>query len=101
MLRVDCPTDHFKESLRKVVLEFDAPPPAPPACAGLVHNRQMGNKLELVIVGFDDEHRKAAESLSPKSMEVMELNLEDAFIEYTRGPKRSLPIFVGDESDDQ
>ena len=23
VLRVDCPTDHFKESIRKVVLEFD------------------------------------------------------------------------------
>jgi ABC-2 type transport system ATP-binding protein len=25
------------------------------------------------------------------------LNLEDAFVEYTRGPKRSLPVF-GDET---
>jgi hypothetical protein len=24
---------------------------------------------------------------------VIELNLEDAFIEYTRGPRRSLPSF--------
>jgi hypothetical protein len=30
---------------------------------------------------------------------VVELNLEDAFIEYTRGPRRSLPIFIGDQSD--
>jgi hypothetical protein len=25
---------------------------------------------------------------------VIELNLEDAFIEYTRGPRRSLPVFA-------
>ena len=28
VLRVDCPTDHFKESVRKVLLEFDGEPPA-------------------------------------------------------------------------
>jgi ABC-2 type transport system ATP-binding protein len=35
VLRVDCPTDYFKETLRKVVLEFDGPPPEFPACPGL------------------------------------------------------------------
>ena len=32
VLRVDCPTDHFKESVRKVMLEFDGEPPELPAC---------------------------------------------------------------------
>ena len=45
------------------------------------------------------EHRHLAESLSPRSIEVLELNLEEAFIEYTRGRKRSLPIFSGEPSD--
>ena len=48
VLRVDCPTEHFKESIRKVVLEFSAAPPAFPACPGLVQAWQVGNKLELV-----------------------------------------------------
>ena len=99
ILRVDCPTEHFKESLRKVVLEFPQAPPAFPACQGLVSNRQVGHKLEVIIVGFSDDHRRMAESLHPRSMEVIELNLEDAFIEYTRGPRRALPIFSGDQSD--
>jgi len=104
VLRVDCPTEHFKESIRKVVLEFDGPPPAlpkEPPVAGLVNSRRVGNKLELVVVEFGDEHRRLAESLGPLSLEVLELNLEEAFIEYTRGPKRSLPIFVGDQPNDQ
>jgi hypothetical protein len=37
-----------------------------------------------------------AESLAPRATDVVELNLEDAFIEYTRGPRRALPIFVSD-----
>jgi ABC-2 type transport system ATP-binding protein len=101
VLRVDCPTDYFKESIRKIVLEFDRAPPEFPACPGLVSNRQVGHKRELVVVGYSDEHRRAAESLGPRSMDVIELNLEDAFIEYTRGPRRALPIFTGEESDAQ
>ncbi len=34
VLRVDCPTDHFKDTLRKVVLEFDRDPPTVPRRAG-------------------------------------------------------------------
>jgi ABC-2 type transport system ATP-binding protein len=99
VLRVDCPTDHFKEAVKKVVLEFDGRPPQFPACRGMVSSRQIGTRIELVVVGFDDERRRLADSLSPRTMEVIDLNLEDAFIEYTRGPNRSLPSFTGDESD--
>jgi ABC-2 type transport system ATP-binding protein len=98
VLRVDCPTDYFKESIRKVVLEFTKEPPEFPGCEGLVSSRRVGVKLELVIVGFKEEHRRLAESLAPRSLEVVEMSLEDAFIEYTRGPRRSLPIFVGEQS---
>jgi ABC-2 type transport system ATP-binding protein len=99
VLRVDCPTEHFKGSLRKLVLEFPGPPPRFPECAGLVSNRQVGRKLEAVVVGYGEEHRRLAESLSPRSIEVLDFNLEDAFVEYTRGPRRSLPVFVGGESE--
>jgi len=98
VLRVDCPTEHFKESIRKVVLEFESEPPEFPDCGGLVSSHQVGTRRELVIVGFNGEHHRMAESLSPRSMEVLELNLEDAFIEYTRGPRRSLPILAGEEN---
>lgn len=98
-LRVDCPTEHFKESIRKVVLEFEAEPPELPACEGLVSAYGVGTRLELIFVGYSDAQRRLAEGLAPKRMEVVELNLEDAFIEYTRGPRRSLPIFIGDQSD--
>ena len=115
VLRVDCPTDHFKESLRKVILEFDGDPPELPAIQellpspvsgegpgvraypGLVNSRQIGRKWELVLVGFTNEHQKLFEPLHPTEIEVLDFNLEDAFIEYTRGPRRSLPIFATEE----
>jgi ABC-2 type transport system ATP-binding protein len=92
VLRVDCPTDYFKLSLRKVVLEFAAEPPAFPACDGLVSTWRVGNRLEVVLVGYGPRHERLIESLEASSVEVLELNLEDAFIEYTRGPRRSLPL---------
>jgi len=99
VLRVDCPTDYFKDSIRKLVLEFAGTPPPFPECPGLVNSHQVGRRMEVILVGYSDEHRRMAESLQPRSLEVIELNLEDAFIEYTRGPRRALPILAGEPSD--
>lgn len=98
VLRVDCPTELFKQSVRKVVLQFDRAPPEFPAMPGVVSSRQVGTQRELVVVGLADAHLRQAEELAPRSVEVVELNLEDAFIEYTRGPRRSLPVFSGEDN---
>ena len=94
VLRVDCPTDYFKLSLRKVVLEFAGEPPPFPACDGLVSSWRVGNRLEVVLVGYGTRHEQLIESLGALATDVLELNLEDAFIEYTRGPRRSLPLLA-------
>ena len=95
VLRVDCPLDHFRQSVRKLVLEFDGPPPEYPLRAGVVSNRSSGNVREVVIVNFGEEHHTAGESLEPRGMDVLEMNLEDAFIDYTRGERQRLPSFGG------
>jgi ABC-2 type transport system ATP-binding protein len=97
VLRVDCPTERFKESVSKVVLEFPGRPPEFPGCAGLVQAWAVGHWLELVIVDFGAEQRRVIESLGPLSWDIVALNLEDAFVDYTRGPRRSLPVF-GEEA---
>ena len=101
VLRVDCRTEHFRESVRKIVLEFLGTPPDAVELPGLVSCRQVGNNLELVLVGYDDAQREAVEALRPQSIAVLDLNLEDAFIEYTRGPRRSLPLFATEIDDAQ
>src|SRR5271165_5272929 len=45
VLRVDCPTEQFKESIRKVVVGFSDEPPEMPGCRGLVSQRRVGSKL--------------------------------------------------------
>ena len=99
VLRVDCPTAQFMESVRKVVLTFPGKPPAFPGCEGLVSAREAGRRLELVIVNFGDPQREVVESLKPAGWEVLEMNLEDACIEYTRGSKE--PFSVGAEDPDR
>jgi ABC-2 type transport system ATP-binding protein len=101
VLRVDCRTEHFRESVRKIVLEFLGTSPDAVDLPGQVSCRQVGNNLELVLVGYDDAQREAVEALRPQSIEVLDLNLEDAFIEYTRGPRRSLPLFATEIDDAQ
>ncbi len=100
VLRADCPTEHFRESVKKVVVDFHGPIPEFPGCSGLVSTRQVGTTLELVLVGFDDGQRQAVEALEPRTIELVDLSLEEAFVEYTRGPRRSLPLLVG-ENDGQ
>ncbi|WP_165246961.1 ABC transporter ATP-binding protein [Paludisphaera soli] len=93
VLRVDCPTDRFKEAVSRVVLEFPGKPPAFPGCAGLVQAWEVGRRLELVVVDFGDDQRRVVESLAPLSWDAASMSLEDAFVAYTRGPRRSLPVF--------
>jgi ABC-2 type transport system ATP-binding protein len=93
VLRVDCPTEVFKSSLRRVVLEFTGSVPRFPDCPGLVSQRQIGGKLEVIFVGYDRDQATLAASLGAASVEVIEMNLEDAFIAYTRGETRPLPSF--------
>jgi ABC-2 type transport system ATP-binding protein len=97
VLRVDCPTDRFKEGVSRVVLDFPGRPPAFPGCAGLVQAWEVGRQLELVIVDFGAEQQQVVESLSPLSWDVASMNLEDAFVDYTRGPRRALPV-LGDDT---
>ena len=101
VLRVDCPTDQFRESIKKLVLEFAGPAPEGFQCPGLVNAWHLGSQLELVLVGYEDAQRSAVEALQPKNIQVVDLNLEEAFVEYTRGRKRSLPLFKTEESHDQ
>jgi ABC-2 type transport system ATP-binding protein len=96
VLRADCPADQFKRAVRKVIVEFGRQPPAIPTLQGLLNSWAVGTRVELVFVGYGATQRTAIEGLNPRRMEVLELNLEDAFIEYTRGPRRALPAFFGE-----
>jgi len=93
VLRVDCPIDHFREMIRQVVIETVEPLKEPPACPGLVSYRTFDKRTELVIVNYGETQEEYVASLRPLSTDVQELNLEDAFVAYTRGRAGVLPDF--------
>lgn len=97
-LQVDCPTDEFKQAIRRVVLTFEGSVPTFSGCEGLIAMHAEGRQLDLVIYGFSDTHRALFEAMrpAPVDVEIVELNLEDAFIEYTRGSRRAMPVFAGE-----
>ena len=98
VLRVDCPTEHFKESVKKLVLTFNGPPKPWTNPHGVVSDVASGNRREVVIANFSDEHLATAKALGASVVDIVELNLEDAFVEYTRGRKKTLPHFGVEES---
>src|SRR5262249_16055611 len=61
VLRVDCPTEHFKQSVRKVVAEFDGEPPSLPSCPGLLSDWLAGTRRELVFVSYGPEQQAVVE----------------------------------------
>ncbi|MDB5386741.1 MAG: transporter [Planctomycetaceae bacterium] len=95
VLRVDCPTDRFKATVRLVIVEFAATPPPMIEMPGLVSGLTNRNRWELVIVGYGESHSELLGKLKPTAIDVVELNLEDAFIAYTRGRRR---LFANDSA---
>lgn len=93
VLRVDCSLEMFRNQVRKVVVEFDREPPEWDGCPGLVKQWRVGKRRELVFVGYGDLQRRSVEALDPKRIDMVDLSLEDAFIEYTRTNRNPLPLW--------
>jgi ABC-2 type transport system ATP-binding protein len=72
VLRVDCPTDHFRDQVKRVVAEFHGAAPEWPGGGGVVSWRHVGSSLELVVVGFDGAQRELVEALEPTSIDVQD-----------------------------
>jgi ABC-2 type transport system ATP-binding protein len=99
VLRADCPLDTFRDSIRRVTLRFHGSPPDVRSLPGLVAQQTRGPYLDLVIANYADLHRDLIESWEPAQMELSELSLEDAFIEYTRGNDSRSQVWLGDIND--
>ncbi len=97
VLRVDCTTERFKNAVRRLVVEFPSEAPEIPAIPGLIGAERTGCKAELIVVDYDEAKRETLEKLKPLAIEEIEMNLEDAFISYTRGPRKPLAIFADAE----
>ena len=88
VLRVDCPTDMFHERVTHVRARFDGEPPAL-ALPRTVNCTPQSNDLLVTVVDYDGEHEAALRQAGARDIEVLELGLEDLFIEYTSRQSRT------------
>jgi ABC-2 type transport system ATP-binding protein len=89
VLRACCRLEQFQDSVRQVRLRFAGTPPPVPKIPGLLQAIRAEGELRITCVHLNGETEKILRSLSPVSMEMVELGLEDAFISYLgeRGEK--------------
>ncbi len=81
-LSVDSTIEYFREHLCQYVLRFEQTPPAAPELDGLLESFRSDRELFVTLANPDDKTEAALRALNPKSMEPVELSLEDAFISY-------------------
>ncbi|MHC4396910.1 MAG: ABC transporter ATP-binding protein [Planctomycetota bacterium] len=84
ILRANCTLEEFQRAVKKVILSFAESVPAEIDINGLLHCRRSEKELELVLVGIDDDKIvEWAESAGAEKYNIVNMNLEDQFIEFT------------------
>ena len=89
ILRACCPLESFRTRVQEVQLRFAGAPPKMPPIPGLLQAFRTENELRITCVHYNGETEKALRALSPVSMEIVPMRLEEAFISYLgeRGEK--------------
>jgi ABC-2 type transport system ATP-binding protein len=89
VLRVCCPLETFRKGVQQVRLRFPGKPPPLPEIPGLLQAVRTEGELRLTCVHYNGTTERALRALSPMEMEMVPINLEDAFISYLgeRGEK--------------
>ncbi|MDD5327612.1 MAG: ABC transporter ATP-binding protein [Phycisphaerae bacterium] len=89
VIRADCRLEQFRTAVKKVILEFKDSVPQQVDIDGLLHCRRSEKELALILVGTDDgKIAESAESIGAEKCHIVNMNLEDQFIEYTAPPGR-------------
>jgi ABC-2 type transport system ATP-binding protein len=89
VLRVCCPLETFRNSIRQVRLRFPGTPPPLPKIPGLLQALRSEGELRVTCVHYDGATEAMLRALAPAEMEQAPISLEDAFIGYLgdRGEK--------------
>lgn len=84
VVRADCTLEHFRNMVKKVRVVFKDSVPERIDIDGLLNSKRDENELELILVGTDDEIiRNWAVNNKVSKYNIVSMNLEDQFIEYT------------------
>ncbi|MBW7988513.1 MAG: ABC transporter ATP-binding protein [Planctomycetes bacterium] len=97
VLRAYCSLEQFQEAVTKVIFTFTDSAPDEVNIEGLLHCKRTEKQLELTLVGIDDEQiTEWAKSAGAENYDIMKMNLEDQFIEFT-APANQKKLFKWEE----
>jgi ABC-2 type transport system ATP-binding protein len=90
VLRADCTLEEFRNSIRKVHLVLADASSRKFNLPGLLHEKRNENHAELTLAGTtDQEIVRAIENAGVVEYKLIEMNLEDQFIEFTAKDKKT------------
>jgi ABC-2 type transport system ATP-binding protein len=88
-LRANCTLEQFRNSVKKVKVAFIDRAPTEVEIEGLLNCRRSEKELELVLVGTDSNRiNEWVKTVGAEKHQIVQMNLEDQFIEYTAPPSR-------------
>ena len=98
VLRACCPLDAFRENVRQVRLTFAGAPPRVAPIPGVVQVVRGKTDLQVTCVHYDTKMEQALNALSPLSLEICPISLEDALISYLGEPGEKTFILAATET---
>jgi ABC-2 type transport system ATP-binding protein len=97
VLRANCSLEQFQKAIKKAILSFADSVPDQVNIDGLLHCKRSEKGLELTLVGTDDEKiSEWAKSAGAENYNIVQMNLEDQFIEFT-APANHKRLFQWEE----
>jgi len=97
VLRANCSLEQFQKAIKKAILCFADTVPDQVNIDGVLHCRRSEKGLELTLVGIDDEKiAEWAKSAGAENYHIVQMNLEDQFIEFT-APANHRRLFQWEE----
>ncbi len=85
VLRADCPVDVFKQSVRRIQMRPDENTQAWEERPGVLNIERLPDACVVTLVDTDGSTLERIRASASGPVEVIDLNLEDAFIAYTSG----------------
>jgi len=97
VIRANCSLEQFQKAIKKAILSFADSVPDNIHIDGLLHCKRSEKQLELTLVGIDDEKiTEGAKSAGAEECNIVKMNLEDQFIEFT-APANHRRLFQWEE----
>jgi len=97
VLRAYCSLEQFQEAIKKVIFTFADSVPDEVNIDGLLHCKRSEKQLEVTLVGTGDEQiAEWAKSAGAENYDIIKMNLEDQFIEFT-APDNQKRLFKWEE----